>query len=205
MTPAIRKNFALALLVLAGMGCATLLPAAEAAAPVAIEELEELEEVIVHGTRLNDRIVKAEDKFFRLYNQINKNDDYDVHCAYLELDAGSRIQDRICTPGFFADAIVEQMVWAERCRGSQDSEGNYVSAPACYTPPPPDAVLFHRADDYAANVMKVIKTDPRLGDMAGELDQLHMERRRLQRRYLEIKEREGEERAKEPRYRPVIR
>lgn len=207
MTGSMRNDVTRALLTLAAGLAATvpLLAATEAPAPVAIEQFQELDEVIVHGTNLRDRIVKAEDRFYKLYNELNKDSEYDINCAYLPLEPDTQIADRFCAPGFFADAIVEQMQWSERCKGSQDSEGNYVPPPPCYTPPPPDLVLMERSSKLAANVMKVIRSDPRLGDMAGELDDLHMERTRLARRYQELKTADGEQRAAEPRYRPVIR
>jgi hypothetical protein len=176
------------------------------AAPApAIEEMTELDEVTVHGTRLADRIVKAEDRFYKLYNQLNKDDDYDINCAFVPLEGNSRIDSRMCAPGFYADALVDQVVWHQRCQPTEDAEGNLVPATACYTPPNPDLILMDRADEFARHVMSVIRTDPRLGDMAGELDELHMERTRLARRYLQIKAVVDEERAEEPRYRPQVR
>lgn len=184
---------------------ATRTSMASAPAPVVIEEMLELDEVVVHGTNLRDRIVKAEDRFFKLYNELNKDSDYDINCAYVSLEQDTRIQDRLCTPGFYVNAIVESMQWTERCRGTQDESGNYVPPPPCYTPPPPELVLVDRTDEYAKNVMDVIRTDPRLQEMAGELDELHLERNRLMRRYVELKSEENAQRAAKVRYRPKIR
>src|SRR5690606_19456978 len=50
-----------------GAQAATAVPVSTAP-PLAIEELQELDEVVVHGTNLRDRIIRAEDRFFRLYN-----------------------------------------------------------------------------------------------------------------------------------------
>lgn len=169
-----------------------------------IEQLQELDEVVVHGTRLYDRIVRAEDRFYKLYNEINKDDDFDINCAHVSLDPETRIEDRVCMPSFFTNSIVESFTWSERCRGTQDEEGNYVPPPPCYTPPPPELVLMHRSDELARNMMAVIHSDPRLGDMAGELDELHLERNRLQRRYLELRA-DQEEARPEVKYRPRIR
>lgn len=195
--------------VLLATGLAAIGPAfAQTAAPAAtkaIEELEELDEVVVHGTRLAERIEKAEDRFFKLYNQLNKDDDFDINCASLPLDGDTRIEGRYCTPAFFVNALADAVVWNERCRGSQDEEGNYVPPPPCYTPPAPELVLASRQGEMARNIMNVIRSNPQLGDMAGELDQLHMERARLQRRYQQIKAETDEKRAAEPRYRPTIR
>lgn len=207
-----RKGSCLATIAISALAATTQMHAAtdpsairtSTAAPV-IEEMVELDEVVVHGTRLQDRIVRAEDRFFKLYNELNKNDDFDVNCAYLPLEQDTRIDSRLCTPSFYANAIVEQLTWQDRCRGTQDAEGNYVPPPPCYTPPPPELVLVGRSDEYAAHVMSVIRSDPRLQEMAGELDELHMERVRLARRYSEIKSEADARRAALPRYRPKIR
>lgn len=181
----------------------TQLAAATSALQV-IEELEELDEVVVHGTRLQDRINQAEDRFFKLYNELNKDDDFNINCAYVALDPDSRIQSRLCTPSFFVNAITETYQWAERCTGTQDEEGNYVPPPPCYTPPDPGLVLAARSDEYARNIMSVIKSDPRLQAMAGELDDLHLERAQLSRRYQQIKTAADEARP-EVKHRPKIR
>jgi hypothetical protein len=199
------------LLVLAAAGLLAAAGAAQAATPAGtpaappIEEMMELDEVVVHGTRLAERIEKAEDRFFKLYNELNKDDDFDINCASLPLDGDTRIESRFCTPSFFANALADMVVWNERCRGSEDAEGNYIPPPPCYTPPAAELVLASRSGELTSNVMNVIRNNPQLGDMAGELDQLHMERTRLARRYLQIKTANDEIRASQPRYVPKIR
>lgn len=87
-------------------------------APAAAEEqLMELEEVVVHGERLITRIVNAEDEFYKLYNELNKDDRYDVNCPYLNLDAdsGSRMNSRVCLPGFVATAIADYTTFKLQC------------------------------------------------------------------------------------------
>ena len=49
----------------------------------------ELDEVWVHGKRLADRIEEAEDAFFGLYNELNDDDRFDVHCGLTILQRGS--------------------------------------------------------------------------------------------------------------------
>lgn len=89
--------------------------------PVALveeeEELEELDEVLVQGERLMDVIVKAEDEFYKIYNQVNKDDKYDVNCPRLNVsqDSGSRIQSRLCMPVFVADAIANFVAYQVQC------------------------------------------------------------------------------------------
>lgn len=83
-----------------------------------IEELVELDEVIVRGGRLKDRIIKAEDEFYKLFNQLNTDDRYDTSCPYLNTDPdnpGSRLQFRMCLPGFVADAMADWAVYKAQC------------------------------------------------------------------------------------------
>lgn len=196
----------MAVLVATGLAAAgTAWAQSTASAGKAIEELEELDEVVVHGRRLAERIERAEDRFFKLYNQLNKNHDFDINCPSLPLDGDTRIEGRFCMPAFFANALADAIVWNQRCRGTTDEEGNYEPPPPCYTPPAPEVVLASRSAELQRHMMNVIRSNPQLGDMAGELDQLHMERVRLQRRYLQIKAEEDEKRATEQRYQPRIR
>jgi hypothetical protein len=215
-------------------------PAAQETAPaggvgqaeVPIEELEELDEVVVRGERLRDTIIKAEDEFYKLYNQLNKNDKYDVSCPYLNLsnDSGSRINSRLCLPGFVATAISDFTVYKMSCEPTfanfdtnrdgrisrtegrmnpdldsqfdeldQDDDshldqyGEFRTFETwalmnlnCYRPPTPELVLMEGTDKWYAHMMQVIKSDPRLQDMAGRLDGLHMEMQSVQRRYQQV-------------------
>src|SRR5690606_11294923 len=90
-------------------------PTGQLEAPQAASEapLLELEEVLVHGKRLQERIVEAEDEFYKLFNQVNKDDDYDTNCALLNLsaDSGSRLNSRLCLPVFVAEAIADYTVF----------------------------------------------------------------------------------------------
>lgn len=113
---------ALTLCTTAGFGQGAT-PAAPTAAPAATspaaqpaEELEELAEIEVRGKRLRDEIADAEDSFYQLFNQVNKDDDYDTKCVALQLEKNSRITTRTCIPGFVADAIVDWQVFKAKCQ-----------------------------------------------------------------------------------------
>lgn len=83
-----------------------------------LDELEELDEVFVRGGRLRDRIIRAEDEFYKLFNQLNTDDQYDTNCPYLNTDPdnpGSRLQFRMCLPGFVADAMADWAVFKVQC------------------------------------------------------------------------------------------
>src|SRR5690606_37366877 len=75
-------------------------------APGSDAPMVELDEVWVHGKSLARRIEQAEDDFFRLYNALNRDDRFDVHCGAVALHAGSMIMRRTCMPGFVADRLV---------------------------------------------------------------------------------------------------
>jgi hypothetical protein len=96
---------------------AQALSAADSTPNAEIDQLQELDEVVVRGERLRDVIIKAEDEFYKLYNQLNKNDKYDVSCPQLNIspDGGSRINSRMCLPGFVADAIADFAVYKISC------------------------------------------------------------------------------------------
>ena len=98
---------------------------AQAPAPAqsTAEVIEELEEVVVHGRRLKDEIVEAEDKYFSLFNEVNKDDRYDTHCVALQLEQDSRMQRRACIPGFVADAMADWAPYKARCQPPQEGAG----------------------------------------------------------------------------------
>lgn len=195
-------------------------------------ELMELDEVVVHGERLITRIVSAEDEFYKLYNQINKDDRYDVSCPFLALgaDSTSRINSRLCLPGFVADAIADYAAFKLSCEpsfsnfdGNRDRRISRMEASAnadlfsqfdsldqdddeqldeysefrtfemwalsnqtCYRPPPPELVLMEGSEAWYKHMLAVTNSDPRLREMAGKLDGLHLELTSVQRRYRDM-------------------
>jgi hypothetical protein len=153
-----------------------------AAAAADSQAVQELDEILVRGTRVRDAIAAAEDEFFLLYNSLNKDDDYSASCVFIPL-GDTQIRSHICIPGFMADALADQVYFAEQCRASA-VDG--VAAP-CYTPPTPQQVLTERSRSYANNLMKVIRSDERLGRMAGNLDNLYLELASIQQQYLKVR------------------
>jgi hypothetical protein len=157
-------------------------PVAGTAASNAGRPAQELDEIVVRGTHVREAIAEAEDEFFSLYNTLNKDDDYSASCVFIPL-GDTQIRSHICIPGFMADAMADQVYFAAQCKSSA---GVSTAAP-CYTPPTPQAVLTERSRSYANNLMKVIRSDERLGRMAGNLDDLYHELVSIQQRYLELK------------------
>jgi hypothetical protein len=113
-------------------------PAPAAAPPTQAEALEELDEILVRGKRLKLVIVEAEDEFYALYNEVNKDSDYDTSCPTLNIDPdqrGSRIGTRVCLPGFMADAMADWAVSKIECTDyssydtNMDGRMSYEEAP----------------------------------------------------------------------------
>jgi hypothetical protein len=113
---------ALALIVLAVSPAGI---AADDVQPPAAQEnavLEELDEVVVHGKRIMEQIIDAEEEFYKLFNELNKDDRYDTHCVHLQMQGDSRIQSRSCIPGFVADAMADWAPYKARCQPPMEME-----------------------------------------------------------------------------------
>lgn len=103
---------ALALLAASLCNAATPLPIAlaEPALAAVPETLEELDEIVSHGKRLQQRIREAEERFYQVYNEVNSSPDLDVTCSFAYQDRssfGSRILNirRGCVPMFVANRL----------------------------------------------------------------------------------------------------
>ncbi len=200
-----QSGFRSAWLVFAGVCALTVSPWAAAQRPTipvaetpdpaalpenpAVEQLDDLDEVLVQGGRLYDRIVRAEDKFFKLYNELNKDDDYDTNCAFVPIDSDTRIEQRFCMPAFFADAKAEQVRLSQYCLSliDKDEDGNVTGQGPCYEPPSAEQLFFARREEYVSTVLKVIKSDPRLEELYTDVESLHKERMQLSHRFDDLK------------------
>jgi hypothetical protein len=179
--------------------------ATPSAAPPAAQQIDELEEV--NGGRLYDRIVRAEDRFFKLYNELNKDDDFDTNCANVPIGDDSRVEQRFCMPSFFADAKAEQVRLSQYCLSltSRNEDGDITAQGTCYEPPSAEVIFFARKDAYVNNVLKVIGADPRLKQMADEVESLHREREKLSHRYDDLKAQQVSAAGDKNKYRPTVR
>jgi len=186
------RKFRLTLTALLSIAAATGTYAADSGAPNATAAsgsepaAQELDEIMVRGTRVREAIATAEDQFFVLYNSMNKDDDYSASCVFIPL-GDTQIRSHICIPGFMADAMADQVYFSEQCRASARD----LAAAPCYTPPTPQDVLTERSRSYANNLMKVIRTDERLGRMAGNLDNLYHELASIQQQYVKVRTERG--------------
>lgn len=181
-------------------GAAVEIPATAAIAATAvqkpIEQLELLDEIRVRGKSLAFEISDAEDDFFKLYNKLNKNAQYDVSCGFMNL-SGSMIRQRSCVP-FFLTTSYTSAPWGGGCSTGYTvindlygTQPRYQSG-GCfggsgYTGPSTAALIMHKGADYVDNVIKVINSDQRLVAKVRNLDTLYAELQRVQGRYIEIK------------------
>ncbi|MEO6078474.1 MAG: hypothetical protein ABIQ86_01665 [Steroidobacteraceae bacterium] len=126
---------------------------------------EQLDEVVVEGARLSkmrERIVAAEDRFYALYNELNKNDDYDVHCTN-EAPLGTRLTKRFCRVEFYSRA---QQEYAASFVATLTGAAGGGSAKS------PTLVALEREADYRASMVKVVQENPALLRLLKERDAL---------------------------------
>jgi hypothetical protein len=129
-----------------------------AASPEAVSESTELPEVQVMGKRLYEMrqdIIKAEDKFFALFNELNTDDDYDVHCN-VEAPTGTRLKQRVCRLQFYEKAQAEEAQALLR--------GEFA--------PPADLVAVERGAEYEKKALAVINAHPELRRLVREREAL---------------------------------
>ena len=122
------------------------------------DDTEQLDEVVIEGQKLyqlRQEIVKAEDRFFEAFNELNKDDDYDIHCEN-STTAGTRLKTRQCKPVFIADA--------QAAEARSLLTGEYA--------PPAQLIALEREDDYRKKVLEVINKNPKLRKMVREHDAL---------------------------------
>lgn len=137
---------------------ASLAPAAQGERAMSGAEGQELAEVVVRGTRLwqlRAAIIEAEDRFYARYNQLNANDDFDVHCRQ-EAPLGTRLKQRVCRIAFQEEAQADhaQVLFT----------GGFA--------PDPRLVMLERSEEYRANALAVINGDRHLRALVRERERL---------------------------------
>jgi hypothetical protein len=156
------KGTHIGVVILSLMAIFSLHPA-HSATPSTADASTELPEVVVESKRLyqlRKEMIQVEDKFYALYNKLNTDQEFDVHCT-MHTPTGTHLQERVCRVRFYEDA---QAAWAR-----SQITGDYS--------PPPDLVALERAPEYKRNALSVINAHP-------ELRRLVKEREALEKRYL---------------------
>lgn len=168
------------------------LAATDAAAP-AVVPLEELDEVRVEAKRRMRDITAAEDAFFRLYNELNLDDRYDVRCGYASLSPGSLAMERICMPGYlsraYADGSRRQFTMALGCYLTGVPVTNSPDSACLHHTGTPTAAIRDQAhatygEEYARNFLVVVNSDERLQRMMAELSELYAQMDSVQKRFI---------------------
>ena len=142
-----RTAISLALLILLVGGQAMAVENADPSTPPATGQTS-LDELVVNGKKLHERlaeIYKTEDRFYALYNQLNANHDFDMHCAE-EARTGTVLLQRVCRPEYIEKAEAEQ--------ARAFLTGNIA--------PPAVAVAEARRAEYRKNVLDTVKRNPQL-------------------------------------------
>jgi hypothetical protein len=122
------------------------------------ENLEELDEATVEATKLwqmREKMVALEEQFYALYNDLNKDDDFDVHCAR-EAPLGTRLKKRVCRIEYYENAQADE---AQALLGG-------------YSAPPADLVLLTRYPDFSKAMLGIINSDPRLRKLVRQREDL---------------------------------
>jgi hypothetical protein len=175
----------------------------EAALPAAAT-LEELDEIVINGKRIEQRILESEQRLYERYNTLNANNDFDVNCSTRWSDHqltsyGTAHFKSGCVPRFLANAMAR----ASSSAGSGSSSRSWTNTPvvggyalmrshtvwgptgggssSLHSPasiislPSLQLLWLDRRAAFKANLNKVIRGDPQLQALAGELNSLVQE------------------------------
>jgi hypothetical protein len=135
----------------AGAQSAAAPPALAGADPVTTEQLDEIEVVGKRLYQIRKRAIEIEDRIYALYSDLNKNDEFDIHCR-LEEPTGSHMKQRKCTVALYRNARVEEVqAWLR---------GDYR--------PEADMVALQRYPEYRKVSLAVINSNPQLRKLVRE-------------------------------------
>lgn len=130
---------------------------------------EQLDEVQVIGTRAQlDEMRKAinalEDRFYERYNDLNTDDDFDIHCE-MEAKIGTRLKLRSCRALYQIAAFVEEGRDAFEIRQNvQEQLRLGTPRPMLPRSPPTPSTLEiqRRQEEFRQNMREVAARDPHL-------------------------------------------
>ena len=142
--------------------------AAPAPAPAPATQQSDLDEIVVQGQRvqlleMRKELVQLEDRFYARYDDLNTNDDFDIHC-FKEARTGTRIIKRTCRAVYEDDALqVEGKADTEfrQFRESQRFNPHGFIVPG-QPPAPPIMAIMARLGEFRANMKDVVSRDPQL-------------------------------------------
>lgn len=144
-------------------------PSGQEAAPANSQPAERLpEEITVTGQKLfstlHNQIRDAEDRLYGLFNELNPDNLYDIHCVW-EAPLGTRIRKRNCRPEFVD-------------RATRDEAQNFLAqmqGAGAANPTPVMAQLAFHYPILQAKMKALVQEHPELFDAVLRLTQLHQE------------------------------
>lgn len=143
-------------------GLAGLLVASFATRVLAMEAApgsqgQAIEEITVTGQRsllmLRQQVSEAEDVMYGLYNELNKDDQYDIVCT-LDTRVFSHIKEKTCLPVYAREALMEEA--QNQARGMQGQSASGA--------PPLQAVLSYEYPRLDARFKEMVEQNPELFD-----------------------------------------
>lgn len=186
------NSFRVALVLLCGAMAGCALAAPESAAAAVLDGNQRLAEIRSRGEALSGNIAAAQDEFFRLFNAVNINDQFDVQCGPMALDAGMEMS-RKCEPRYIAG-------WSIRRKGFEipdaismggDPSAVFPSAGlifgGSYVRLTAGSPSLYKGEDNSANFRQVVFSEPRLQEQIEIINELYSQMRLLQGRYAQAK------------------
>jgi len=181
------------------LSCAAIGQQAPVASAAAQTEVQEFDEIQIQGRNLWElrmQMVAVEDRFYALYNRLNTDDDFDVHCVVRGgVSRDTHINYRVCEVEYVlkAQAAAAQAGLDAQFFGTRgESSGLGESGIATFAGSggngpvaggaamPVRSVTLGRADEYRNAMLAVVNRSP-------ELRHLVQERQRLGKRYEEVR------------------
>lgn len=123
----------------------------------------EMEEVKVIGKTLRAlkrEAIEAEDRFFKRFNSLNTNDDFDIHCR-MDKATGSKVPQRQCRIQFLMEAGA---IDAREFLTGLGNGGSGVNTPIATLQP----LWLNRREEYRQTARALMEKDPELLSRATE-------------------------------------
>jgi hypothetical protein len=139
-----------------------------------------LDEVAVDGQRLVDlraAVIASQDRFYELYNQLNDIEEFDIVCADMT-PVGRLITRRACATKAFHAAQREEAIdlWTAMWMNESNGNGNISRSQVG----PPSVTLAARTGEYKANMLGIMRRNPKLQSLALDAAETEARYRSLQ-------------------------
>jgi Secretin and TonB N terminus short domain len=115
-------------------------------------------------SEMRKELDRLEDQFFREYNQLNTDHQWDVHCR-TEIRTGSHVGIRICTPAFVSEAM--HLGQRPAFQGRPDQQMSVSpAAPVAYT------LILQKTAAYQKNMIEIVRAHPELFELVKQRAEL---------------------------------